>query len=189
MKSTDIGGIGLWAFILFCPSVGLRGQDFFSNRWLSVERQLDLKILHSLQQQSDLIIVGQVVKQPFYDNTALHEEHQRTLGPNFNGALSTNSPFTVRVEKILFGNIGTNREITVTVVRDSTQFRYPTNKSLTFFLKKGDFVSGKFYDPLAKPGEWRAVGDYFGILPAEPELEGIIKPLQRSSVSSSEETK
>lgn len=131
----------------------------------SPERKLDLKIINALVQDATLVIVGEVVKQPAIDSAHV----TRT-------ALGGNSHFTVQVHRLLIGSIPTNKPITVSAVRDEVNFRYPMRESLIFFLKKGTYVPGKSYDPLVTPGEWRAVSDYFGVIPYQMTLERAIKP-------------
>ena len=129
---------------------------------------MDLKIVREIASEATLIVVGEVVKQPVMDSA--------TYG--FEAGLLEHTPFRVLVHRVLFGSIATKQPISVGLIRDEKEFRYPMRQPLIFFLKRGGGVPGKSYDPLMTPAEWLAVSDYFGIIPHQMLLESMVKDLK-----------
>ena len=140
--------------------------------WNTLERQFDIKILKELTKASSLVVVGLIVAQPEIDHRTM--TNYVIDGKPMMVALSENAPFTVEIQRVLSGEVSTNRLITVGLKRDEVSFRYPTNEALIFFLKPGLPPATKHL----KSGDWRTVSDYFGIIPYQLTLERVIKPLK-----------
>jgi hypothetical protein len=79
----------------------------------------------------------------------------------------------VKVSKVLVGTVATTQPILVCVWRSEVMFRYPLGEPFIFFLKPAE--PWKHTDH-PKEGDWRAVGDYFGILPHNLVVQDMIVP-------------
>ncbi len=160
--------------ILIAMQLITRAQDDpVKDKPSSAERSLDLGILKQLVSESSLILVGEVVAQPISDSST---GGARQFNAKYPASLHERTPFKVRIHEVISGNPLTNAVINVSVIRDEVNFRYSTGERFIFFLKKAN-VSASTSD------EWRAVADYFGILPWQLALEHMIRELRKASVT------
>ncbi len=149
------------ANILFisCFTIGVAvcaGED------LAAGRILDRQIISNLLSRSALVIVGEVKSQ--------------SLADRYGMALSDKTPFEVEVTKVLTQREDVQKKrIKVSVKRDEVEFRYPIEVPLIFFLKNTPQPQNRRDDPLFQTGDWRAVADYFGIIPHTLALERMIE--------------
>ena len=88
--------------------------------------------------EADLIVAGQVVQQPGRDRSV----------NDFPGGLNDRTPFKVLVQRVLMGVVSKDAPITVGVVRNEKEFRYPLGQPLIFFLKKGEGIPGASYSQI-----------------------------------------
>jgi len=121
------------------------------------ERQLDQRIVGLLAEESELIIVGEVVRQ-----NPVNSRYGVVL-------LKAECPFEVKTLKVLKGECSEGRVLKVGVTRDEP-FLYKEGGKCLFFLKRDDQQGKPFADPLMKR-EWRSVADYIGIHPHSTALE------------------
>src|SRR5688500_12258180 len=75
------------------------------------ERQFDYAIISNLVQRSSLVIVGEIVTQSAADPYKM--------------ALGVNTPFTVKVVRVIHGSAPQNELVTIGVNRSEVKFRYP----------------------------------------------------------------
>ena len=130
-------------------------------------RILDRQIVSNLLLRSTLVIVGKVTRQ--------------SLADRYGMVLVDQTPFEVEITKVLTERedvteqrIKVGERTRVSVKRDEVNFRYPIGVPLIFFLKKTPLPQNKREDPLLRIGDWRAVADYFGIIPHTMTLEMMI---------------
>jgi len=117
---------------------------------LPPERQLDRQILALLAAQSAVIVRGHVVR-------------PNLMQTRYGMVINERMPFEVSVTSVLRGPCTNGQVLTVGVNARDLRVEYKTNCAYLFFLKP--YVqSDTNRVPFTRP-QYRAVADYFGIIP------------------------